>query len=460
MLGAELGEGANNISTAVLSESAGNDLEGAGEGLEGPLLGAFNFGGHFVEAASQLHLEGTTSGSEGGVDHDIAGNAEGILKVALDFVENVLRGTAEDNRASVGLDALSEEREVVVTDLVDLEKSAVSSDIGFLELFGAVNNGGSGGAGNTVVIGLTETAEDGAVSVLEELVESEIADTLLGDDDIGLDLEDGVAHALDFDFLHSEGLLEILFLGEFHVGHGLSLLVLEGAIEEHNAGVADLSAHTGVAHVLVKHDTVEHLAVLEEASGDLLNLGVALGINLNVITILHVDGADGLDSEVNNEAAPLGGELGADGGLNNASKVIVVLQVDVLANGLAHLDDVVETLEVSAHNDGGVDVTLEEGLNSAEDFTSEDNDGGGTVTDFFVLGAGKLNHRLGSGVVHVDLCVKLTFWNNLTSRRMAFPSLVRTMPPMGSRSILSMLLGPRVVRTMSDTALAALMLFC
>jgi hypothetical protein len=35
---------------------------------------------------------------------------------------------------------------------------------------------------------------------------------------------------------------------------------------------------------------------------------------------------------------------------------------------------------------------------------------------------------------------------------MALPSLVSTMPPIGSRSILSMDLGPRVVRTMSDTA--------
>lgn len=40
----------------------------------------------------------------------------------------------------------------------------------------------------------------------------------------------------------------------------------------------------------------------------------------------------------------------------------------------------------------------------------------------------------------------------ITSLRMAFPSLVSTMPPIGSRSILSMDLGPRVVLTMSETA--------
>lgn len=39
-----------------------------------------------------------------------------------------------------------------------------------------------------------------------------------------------------------------------------------------------------------------------------------------------------------------------------------------------------------------------------------------------------------------------------TSRKIALPSFVMTMPPMGSRSILSIERGPSVVRTMSDTA--------
>jgi hypothetical protein len=44
------------------------------------------------------------------------------------------------------------------------------------------------------------------------------------------------------------------------------------------------------------------------------------------------------------------------------------------------------------------------------------------------------------------------------SRRMAWPSLVSTMPPMGSSSILSMALGPRHDRMMSATVFAAVML--
>ncbi|RUP43620.1 hypothetical protein BC936DRAFT_136932, partial [Jimgerdemannia flammicorona] len=40
-------------------------------------------------------------------------------------------------------------------------------------------------------------------------------------------------------------------------------------------------------------------------------------------------------------------------------------------------------------------------------------------------------------------------WATSTSRRMALPSLVSRMPPMGSSSILSMERGPRHVRMMS-----------
>jgi hypothetical protein len=39
---------------------------------------------------------------------------------------------------------------------------------------------------------------------------------------------------------------------------------------------------------------------------------------------------------------------------------------------------------------------------------------------------------------------------------MAFPSLVKTIPPIGSRSIFNILFGPRVVLTISATAFAAL----
>jgi len=85
-----------------------------------------------------------------------------------------------------------------------------------------------------------------------------------------------------------------------------------------------------VGHVLVEHDSVEHDALLEETAGDLLDLGVALDIDLDVVTLLTVDCLDSLDGEVNDEVAPLGGELGADAAGNDLLEICLVFDVDRL----------------------------------------------------------------------------------------------------------------------------------
>lgn len=48
-------------------------------------------------------------------------------------------------------------------------------------------------------------------------------------------------------------------------------------------------------------------------------------------------------------------------------------------------------------------------------------------------------------------------WATSISRRMAWPSFVSTMPPMGSSNIFSIALGPRHDRMMSATVFAAAM---
>jgi len=334
--GSQFGENADNISTAVLSEGSWDNFEGASKSLVGPLVDAFNGLGLLHESASELHLESTTTGAEAGVNDDVTGDTEGVLKVTLDLVKDILGGTSEENGASLGLNALSHEGEVIVTDFLDLEETAVSSNIGLLELLGSVADSGTRGSGDSVVIGLSKSSEDSAVSFLEEVVLSSVGDTLLGDDDIGADLEDGGASALNLNFLHSESLFEIFGVGELHSGHRLTLLVLKGAIEEDDTGVGDLAAHIGVSDILVEHDTVEDLAVFEHATWDLLDLSVALGVDLDVVTILGVDATDGLNGEVDDESAPLGSELGANAGVDNLGEIDIILKVDGNTHGSGH----------------------------------------------------------------------------------------------------------------------------
>jgi hypothetical protein len=202
-----------------LGKGTGDYLDGSSESLEGPLLNTLNFVGVLLKAARKLHLDGTTTGDELGVKHDIASNTEGVVEVALNLVEDILGGTTEKDGASLGALALSHEGEVIVTNLLDFKKTALGTNIRVLKFLRAVDNGGARDTGNTVIIGLTDTTDDCAVSVLEEEVLSSVGNTLFGDDNVGLDAENVFAHFADFLLFHLKSFLEVVFLGELHVGH-------------------------------------------------------------------------------------------------------------------------------------------------------------------------------------------------------------------------------------------------
>jgi hypothetical protein len=72
-----------------------------------------------------------------------------------------------------------------------------------------------------------------------------------------------------------------------------TLLVLKSAVQEHNTRVLNLSPHLGVCDVLVHHDAVQHTALLDLATRDLLHAGVALDVDFLLAAAGVVrDGAD------------------------------------------------------------------------------------------------------------------------------------------------------------------------
>ena len=50
------------------------------------------------------------------------------------------------------------------------------------------------------------------------------------------------------------------------------------------------------------------------------------------------------------------------------------MEWDTYAHGTGHAVEVVEGLEIGADDDGRVDITLQEALDSGEDLTGEDDD--------------------------------------------------------------------------------------
>ena len=128
-------------------------------------------------------------------------------------------------------------------------------------------------------------------------------------------------------------------------------------------------------------------------------------------------------------------------------------------------EHVVECVSEGIDYDGGVQLLLQEGLGNAQHLPrcerqtarhhtvsrkdlTENDDRSGSVPNLLVLSPADLNHGLGCRVLYLDLGVGGVRGSKVnrkvsarplppadTSLRMALPSLVITMPPIGSMSI-------------------------
>ena len=325
----------------------------------------------------------------------VPGHAQRVVEVALHFVQDVPRRAAEDDGARLGLLAVDEEGEVLLAQLLHLEQTGTGADVLLLELLDAVYDGGAGGSRDAVVIRLSHPSKRGDAR-FAEVVRGEVAEALLGDHNVGLERGDLRAHALDPVLLHLEQHRPVLLLGDLDVGLVLTLLVLEGAVQEHHAGVLDPARHpAGRDDILVHHHALQHAAVVDATAGDLLNLGVLLDVNLlGAVAVVHRDAHHGVERQVTHERAEARGVLGADARGDDVHELLAVVHVDGERERVDDLDGGVKRLHVRADDDSRVDVLLEEGLGEVENLSREDDDGGGSVADLLILRAAELDHGL------------------------------------------------------------------
>ena len=135
----------------------------------------------------------------------------------MTHLEDVLGGAAEQDGARLGVLALDDVGEVLVADLLDLEQPAAGADILLLEVARVVGDRGARGARDAVVVGLADAA-DARDTRLVEVVRGKLGDALLGDDQVGLQGDDGVAHALNVLLLLLQDEVPVLLLHDLDLG--------------------------------------------------------------------------------------------------------------------------------------------------------------------------------------------------------------------------------------------------
>ena len=77
----------------------------------------------------QRHLAGSTAWHQSSVDHDVPGDIHGILQVALDLVQDVLAGTAEDYGARLRVLAVDDECEVTAMGMEIVYECYANKDV-------------------------------------------------------------------------------------------------------------------------------------------------------------------------------------------------------------------------------------------------------------------------------------------------------------------------------------------
>jgi len=183
---------------------------------------------------------------------------------------------------------------------------------------------------------------------------------------------------------------------------GLGLWGLEGAGEDDALGIVDLLGHLGVRELFVDDDTLNERGVLDGTTG----LGDDLDqfeVNISTFEIGNVK--DGLEGEISEVILALGDDLRSEGGGSALSEflVIVFLDVEVLLDLLDSSNSDLTSLVETISDLQGVNTLLEELLGLLKDGSGQNNNTGGTVTDFVILRGGKLGQKFGGLMVNLHL---------------------------------------------------------
>lgn len=81
------------------------------------------------------------------------------MKVSLHLIEDVLRSASQHNGAGSWGFALDKVREILITDFSNVEKSAFSSDVRLLDLFGPIDDLGSRNSGDSDIVGFSNSSD-------------------------------------------------------------------------------------------------------------------------------------------------------------------------------------------------------------------------------------------------------------------------------------------------------------
>jgi len=201
---------------------------------------------------------------------------------------------------------------------------------------------------------------------------------------------------------HVIELFVVLDRFDFKTVLGLGFRWLEWAGENANLGVLDLLSHLWMREIFIEDDTFNEVTVFNGSSGLGNNLDE---VEVDILSVEISNGEDGSESQVSELVLALRYDLGSESGLSTLSKVGVVVlgNVNFLSNLVQVGDSDVTGLFESVGDFQWVKTLVEQLLGLLQDSSGKDDDTSGTISNFVILGGGKLHQEFGGLMMNLHL---------------------------------------------------------
>lgn len=406
MENSQLGDEVRGILGGVIGQNLRDDSERFGEFIDGVLLLISDGFGVIINLVAEGDLASSTSWDEESGFESSLDDADRIVNRSFDLIAHHFVGSSDDDGGN-SLDSL-EENEIVVSDgfFVDLfTGSQIFRVEDLLTFWGGEggDDGSLGGLGESSKIALIDSSESQDSSFNEVLL-GDIVHTFGGNDDVGSGVDDlGASFSEDVEFLLSD-LFEVLGVFDKDLdSHGHSELV-EVEVKEGDLGSLDGGFHLlggshGLEGVSAENGALEGTLSVRFKDIDILDGVLFISDGSGRFTF-----KDGIDDDFSEQVTLGSNNFGAHRGLGSCNKSVLSEFSDIdghlfgeefaglLGGHFVSLDDI-----------GGVDFFFDEVVGSLEEFGGDDDDTGGSVTDFGVLKLGKFDENFGSWVFNFQL---------------------------------------------------------
>lgn len=392
----------NRRKARVVSQSCRDGLQRVGKGSEGVLIDSGHVVGLLGNGNGTCNFGSSSSVNNSVVSHQVSNHTDGVVQSSLGLIYNhLVRASHKDSHGSGVGTLLDNQHSVSGGSELELSHSSSVAELSGRQILESGHDSGAGGNGQQLNL-RSSNPSNGSNTVLKQQMVSLVVKSPLADDQIGTSSLDLGHHVLKGLLLVCLQLSELVDGANIELVLGLGLGGLEGARQNGNLDVGDVSGHLGVRHVLVQNHSSHKLGVFEGSSDLAIDLNE---LKVHVLSVEVGHSQNSVHGNVCEEIVGLGHNLGAQGGLGglDESRLVNVRYRHGVGNLLESLHGNLGGLVETVGNSNGVDTLLDKLVGLVKQSSGQNHNTGGSVSDLVILRPTELDQKSCNLVLNLHL---------------------------------------------------------